>query len=96
MPKVLRVEVCPSHQHRAAFEESMRQWAALETSFASLGWPKALGNCTGASRYFSQCDFFDVCHGRPEATVAQIAAEEPPFGFARGGAQEGAADDEQG
>jgi hypothetical protein len=93
VPKYERVEVYPSRQHLAAFEESMRQWSALEGAFAGLGWPKALGNCTGPSRYFGQCDYFDVCHGRPEANVGMISAEDPPFGFTRDETSEHEGDD---
>jgi hypothetical protein len=82
-PKHERVEVYPSKGHLDAFEESLRGWASLVPEYAKLGWPKALGNCTGPVRYFGTCDFFDLCHGRPEATVAQIAREEPPIGFDR-------------
>lgn len=82
-PKMERVEVYPSRQHLAAFEESLRAWAALEPAYKKLGWPKALGNCTGPTRYFGTCDFFDLCHGRPEASVEQVAREEPPAGFDR-------------
>lgn len=82
-PKHERVEVYPSRAHLDAFETSLRDWNALVPVFEKRGWPKALGNCTGPVRYFGTCDFFDLCHGRPEATVAQIAREEPPVGFDR-------------
>lgn len=83
-PRFERVEVCPSREHLAAFEASMRSWATLEGTFQQLGWPKALGNCTGGARYFSQCDYFDLCHGFPSSGVERFAAEEPPYGFVRG------------
>lgn len=92
-PKVERVQVYPSAAHRAAFEDSMRQWAALEGAFRDLGWPRALGNCTGPTRYFGTCDFFDVCHGRPDADVATLADEAPPYGFDRGPTASGTNDD---
>jgi hypothetical protein len=84
VPKYERVRVYPSRAHLQAFEESMRAWSALVPAYQSLGWPKALGNCTGAARFFGQCDYFDLCHGRPEASLATVASEEPPFGFTRG------------
>ncbi len=61
----------------------MSEWARVEQVFAGLAWPKALGNCTGGARYFSTCDYFDLCHGRPLHGVPAWAAEEPPFGFRR-------------
>lgn len=83
MPRFERVQVCPSRDHLEAFETSMRQWTQLEHVFASMQWPRALGNCTGGARYFSTCDYFDVCHGQPRAGVEQLAVEEPPYGFVR-------------
>jgi hypothetical protein len=83
-PRYERVEVCPSRYHLDAFESSMREWIKVrDESFAPLGWPKALGNCTGASRYFSTCDYFDLCHGRPDVSLGQLLREELPFGFER-------------
>lgn len=82
-PRCERVTVYPSREHLAAFEESMQAAVALEGVYRALGWPKALGNCTGPMRYFSTCDYFDVCHARPLASVAELSREEPPFGFER-------------
>ncbi len=82
-PRFERPMVCPSKYHLAAFEESMRAWNRMLPMYEQLGWPKALGNCTGPARYWQRCNFFDVCHGRPEASVTDLAREEPPFGFVR-------------
>lgn len=82
-PRFERPMVCPSKYHLAAFEESMRAWNAMLPVYKQLGWPKALGNCAGPSRYWSRCAYFDVCHGRPELSVDQLRREEPPFGFVR-------------
>lgn len=82
-PKYERVEVCPSRYHLAEFEKTITQRLRLREQFKVLGWPKILGNCTGAARYFSTCDYFDLCHGRPEASAEQLLAEEPPFGFTK-------------
>lgn len=83
-PRFERVEVCPSRYHLAEFEKSQRDWIKIrEEGFAKLGWPKALGNCTGPSRYFSTCDYFDLCHGQPDVPLDQLLREELPYGFTR-------------
>jgi hypothetical protein len=80
-PRFERVEVLPSKYHLAAFTESMAAQHQLARVYAQLGHPKYLGNCTGGVRYFSTCDFFDLCHGRPEASADFWGDTEPPFGF---------------
>jgi hypothetical protein len=81
LPKLERVEVVPSRYHLAEFELSQRAWMKMRDTFPALGNPKTYGNCVGAPRYFSRCDYFDLCHGRPEATLHQLITEEPPHGF---------------
>lgn len=73
-PRFERVEVCPSRDHLAGFEEAQRGWAAIEGAFSQVGWPKALGNCNGPARHFSTCDYFSLCHTHPRATVADLLA----------------------
>lgn len=80
-PKHQRVEVMPSKRHLAAFEESLRAWNAVAPTFADLGYPKALGNCSGPAHYFKKCPYFEVCHGQPSASVSDLVAAEPPMGF---------------
>lgn len=83
-PRYERVEVCPSRYHLAEFEKSQREWIRVrDESFSKLGWPKALGNCTGASRYFTTCDYFDLCHGQPDVPLERLLREELPYGFTR-------------
>lgn len=79
--KYERVEVCPNRDHLAAFEDSMRRWITLRGAYEAVDWPRALGNCAGAVRYFSNCDYFDLCHSRPDVPVAKLLREEPPTGF---------------
>jgi hypothetical protein len=78
-----RPEVCPSRYHVAAFEESLRAWNDIRGAFEDNGWPKALGNCSGPAHYFKKCAYFDICHGKPELSVAQLMRTEPPIGFVR-------------
>jgi hypothetical protein len=84
-PECERLLVSPSKYHVEAFLEAQRAWNAVEGVFEELGWPKALGNCVGAPRYFKTCGYYDLCHGRPEFSVAdwerEIAAAGAPFGF---------------
>jgi len=82
LPRHERVAVLPSRYHLAAFQESITHWNSLEKEFAARGWPKALGNCAGPARYWSRCDFYNICHGMPEASVEDVKVLlEPPFGY---------------
>lgn len=80
-PKIARVQVCPSPQHLAEFEHSMRAMSRIATVTQELGSPRYIGNCAGPAQYFSSCDFFDVCHMRPMDSLADTIAAEPPLGF---------------
>lgn len=82
-PRHERVEVMPSSAHLDAFEQSMRDWHALEGVVKKLGYPRALGNCAGAARFWGKCDYYDVCHGWPQHTVEDWCRDEPPHGFER-------------
>ena len=59
---------------------NQRNLFAVTAYYEKLGWPKHLGNCTGAARYFQRCGFFDVCHGHPADTVEELR-DNPPFGY---------------
>jgi hypothetical protein len=84
LPRHERVAVTPSRYHLSEFEESIRHWNSLEREFEKRNWPKALGNCAGPARYWSRCDFYNVCYGMPNATVKELAAlDAPPYGFRR-------------
>lgn len=82
-PRYERVEVCPSRYHLAEFEDSMRRRIQLRGKLEELGWPKILGNCSGSARYFSRCDYFDICHGAPDVSLARLLREEPPMGYVK-------------
>lgn len=81
--RVERVECMPSKYHLSAFAESMRAWCALAPCFEQLGWPQALGNCAGPSRFWSKCDYYDLCYGQPHLSVEQLADAPAPMGFVR-------------
>lgn len=78
-PRLERVRVVPSRYHMDAWEKSMRARQRLRDAYPSLGHPQFFGNCVGAPRYFSRCDYFDICHGRPEVPMSDILAEEEPL-----------------
>lgn len=82
-PEYERVEVCPSRYHLAEFELSMKAWGVMKAAFPALAYPKTFGNCIGAPRYFSRCDYYDLCHGRPELSIADLQKGDPPAGFFR-------------
>lgn len=81
VPRCERVEVMPSRRHLVEFEGSIRSMNALEVAFAEQQWPKMLGNCAGATQFFSRCDYYDICYARPEATVVQLQHEDAPMGY---------------
>ena len=83
VPRFERIEVMPSRAHLDAFERSMRAHTQMEALFERLGHPKFLGNCTGPSRYWSKCDYFEICHGDPSATIEDIMEMDPPIGFVK-------------
>lgn len=84
-PEFERLLVNPSRYHLDAFAESQVAWEVLRDAYAQVGYPKALGNCVGAARYFSTCTYYDLCHGRPEFSVVdwqrEVEAHGAPFGF---------------
>ena len=82
-PQHQRVLVCPSDAHLRAWERSMNDWTALAALMAELGYPQALGNCTGPSRGYRRCAYFDLCHFWPEATAEDWAYWDPPEGYVR-------------
>lgn len=83
-PRFARVDVCPSRHHLAAFERAQGKWMQVRSVMQKLEWPQAFGHCSGFSRGYSKCQFFEVCHGHPEMGVSDWAAqEEPPDGFVR-------------
>jgi hypothetical protein len=84
-PEFERLVVNPSRYHLDAFVEAQTSWEVLRDAYAQVGYPKALGNCVGASRYFSTCTYYDLCHGRPEFSVAdwqrEISESGAPYGY---------------
>lgn len=80
-PQHQRVDVTATRAHLAQWEHSVRALAAQEALAERYGWPQALGNCTGAPRYFKPCAFFDICHGRPNLQVDKLDEHELPIGF---------------
>ena len=84
-PRLHRHEVLPSPGHLRAFEESMRRWVRMRQYAEHESWPQALGHCAGYARGYSRCQFYDLCHGHPEMTVADWKDAQPPLGFVQKG-----------
>lgn len=97
-PRFERLRVSPSNEHLWAWQDAQQRWVEVVSVFERLEWPKALGNCTGAARYFSECDYYAICHGRPALTVAQLAKEiataGAPVGYRLGDDDEEEEDDD--
>lgn len=84
MPKHVRVHIPASQPHLREFEKALTARARLNEYAASLGYPKMLGNCSGAAQYFSACSYFDICHGQPDFDIAgldKLTPSDLPFGF---------------
>lgn len=83
-PQYIRHNVDPSRLHLDAFVRSIRSWRQLKDVYAKLDWPQALGHCSGYARGYSKCQFYEICHGHPELSVADwLEAKDPPSGFVR-------------
>lgn len=83
-PQHTRVEVYPSDRHLAAFEMTAANLHAIRGVNEKLGWPQALGHCSGYTRGYSRCDYFDICHAYPDVSVEQWKTRELPLGYTRG------------
>jgi hypothetical protein len=82
-PKFARVVACPSKHHIAAFERAIGDYQHLFEVMERLNWPQ-YWHCSGFSRGYTQCQFYSVCHGHPEMSVADWAEQQdPPYGFIR-------------
>lgn len=81
-PKVTRIEVNPSDEHLAAFIQNVSKYQAIRRAMQHLEWPQYLGHCAGATRGYSECQFYNLCHAFPLRTVQEWAADpEPPEGY---------------
>ena len=83
-PQFVRHNVDPSRLHLDAFTTSIKAWTKLRPIYGRIGWPQALGHCSGAARGYSRCQFYELCHGFPQLTVNDwLNAKDPPVGFVR-------------
>lgn len=81
-PQYVRHDVLPSKAHLQGFEQTMHQWVATRDFHKSLGWPKALGHCSGYARGYAKCQFYEICREFPTATVHELSTwADPPAGF---------------
>jgi len=95
-PRFERIECCPSDLHLASFEESIRRWIRIRNEYALEGWPRALGNCAGFARGYTTCDFYDLCHNRPEWSLEDVKHGPLPTGYDYRDAQEPVCDPSEG
>lgn len=78
-----RLDVMPSPDHLAAFEESILQLRKIRPQMKALNWPK-FWHCSGYSRGYSQCQFYDLCHNYPSRDVTYWRKKKAtPDGFVR-------------
>lgn len=82
-PQHQRVLVCPSDAHLRAWQQSMGDWTSIAQRMEELGYPQAFGTCTGPDRGYRRCNYFELCHGWPEASWANWAEWDPPEQFVR-------------
>lgn len=83
-PKHERVRVRATDAHLHELEKSLVARKLLNEYAAELGYPKMLGNCSGAAQYFKSCAYFDICHGRPDFDIAgvdKLLPHDLPYGF---------------
>lgn len=81
-PLFIRHDVLPSVRHLLAFEHMITDWEYVREFYKRIGWPKALGQCAGAPRGYSKCQFYELCREHPLETVASIGKwRDAPDGF---------------
>lgn len=84
IPKHMRVEVPPTAQGMQAFERAVRGYEEMLDTAQRLNYPPNFTVCSGATRGFRSCQFYDLCFSSPDLSVERLLEErEPPFGFVR-------------
>jgi hypothetical protein len=84
IPKHMRVEVPPTAQGMQAFERAVRGYEEMLDTAQRLNYPPNFTVCSGATRGFRACSFYNLCFGAPDLSVERLLEEsEPPFGFVR-------------
>lgn len=69
-----RHEVCPSAAHIRGFNNTIGTRKIMLEAAEQAGWPMYFGNCAGAARGYSKCEFYDLCHDFPDSDAKQLAA----------------------
>lgn len=84
IPKHMRVEVPPTAQGMQAFERAVRGYEEMLDTAQRLNYPPNFTVCSGATRGFRSCQFYNLCFSAPDLSVERLLEEsEPPFGFVR-------------
>lgn len=84
VPRHERVRVRATQAHLAEFERHLALRTKVNAYAAELGYPKMFGHCSGPAQYFGNCQYFDLCHGRPDFDVVgvdKLHTDDLPFGF---------------
>jgi hypothetical protein len=84
IPKHMRVEVPPTAAGLRAFERAVQGYEEILDTAQKLDYPPNLTACSGATRGFRACSFYNLCFSRPDLSVERLLEEpEPPYGFVR-------------
>jgi hypothetical protein len=70
--KCHRHDVCPSAGHVRAFERTIGTRRQLLEAAERAGWPQYFGNCAGASRGYSKCEFYELCRNYPDYDATRL------------------------
>lgn len=89
-PRFERLRVTPSLDHLRMFERTMYYWHEMREEAELRGWPQAIGHCAGAPRGYTRCDYYNLCHGRPDVPVERLMKDDLPYGYVRLGDPEAA------
>lgn len=80
-PKLYQHAVALSSGHLGNFVKTIQARPRMLQVAEELGWPRYYGHCSGFSRGYSKCQFYDLCHNWPELEVTPQS--DPPPGYVR-------------
>lgn len=84
IPKHMRVEVPPTAAGMRAFVTAVQGYEEILDTAQRRDYPPNFTACSGATRGFRACSFYNLCFAAPDLSVERLLDEqEPPFGFVR-------------
>ena len=84
VPKHMRVEVPATARGLRAFEQAVKGYEEVLDTAQRLNYPPNFTVCSGATRGFRACQFYNLCFSAPDLDVERLLEEDqPPFGFVR-------------